>query len=368
MQEFGEVPDHKGLFSDGGCSDSDILAAMDAAIDDGVDILSISIGGSTQPFYDDNIVLGAYSVTERYFVTCSAGNSGPFIGSVGNAAPWILTVGASTLDRKIKATVKLGNREEFEGESAYHPRISNSTFFTLFDAGKNASDESETPYCKQGSLTSPAIRGKTFICLDGGDIPRVDKGKAVKDVGGVGMIIINQPDYGVTKVTYAHVLLAMDVSAADGMKFFAYMNSTTNPVATITETSHGILKPNIIGPGVNILAAWPTSVGDYKNTKSTFNIISGTSMSRPHLSGVAALLKSPHPDWSPASIRSAMMTTADTLNLANNPILDERLLPADIFAIGAGHVNPSRANDPGLIYDTPFEDYVPYFLWFELHK
>ncbi|KAJ8555690.1 hypothetical protein K7X08_013186 [Anisodus acutangulus] len=123
---------------------------MDAAIDDGVDILSISIGGSTQPFYDDNIVLGEYSVTER------------------------------------------------------------------------------------GSLTSPAIRGKTVLCLDGGDIPRVDKGKAVKDVGGVGTIIINQPDYGVTKVTYAHVLLAMDVSAADGMNFFAYMNSTTNPVATIT--------------------------------------------------------------------------------------------------------------------------------------
>ena len=84
-------------------------------------------------------------------------------------------------------------------------------------------------------------------------------------------------------------------------------------------------------------------------------------MSCPHLSGVAALLKSAHPDWSPAAIKSAIMTTADTLNLANSPILDERLLPADIFATGAGHVNPSRANDPGLVYDTPFEDYVPYF-------
>ncbi|XP_055821402.1 subtilisin-like protease 3 [Solanum dulcamara] len=83
-------------------------------------------------------------------------------------------------------------------------------------------------------------------------------------------------------------------------------------------------------------------------------------MSCSHLSGVAALLKSAHPDWSPAAIKSAMMTTADTLNLAKSPILDERLLPADIFAIGAGHVNPSKANDPGLIYDTPFEDYVPY--------
>ncbi|TMW82445.1 hypothetical protein EJD97_005931 [Solanum chilense] len=83
-------------------------------------------------------------------------------------------------------------------------------------------------------------------------------------------------------------------------------------------------------------------------------------MSCPHLSGVAALLKSTHPDWSPAAIKSAIMTTAYTLNLDSSPILDERLLPADIFAIGAGHVNPSSANDPGLVYDTPSEDYFPY--------
>jgi len=161
------------------------------------------------------------------------------------------------------------------------------------------------------------------------------------------------------------------------------MNSSSNPVALITfhgtvigdknapivasfssrgpsVASPGILKPDIIGPGVNVLAAWPTSVDDNKNTKSTFNIISGTSMSCPHLSGVAALLKSAHPDWSAAAIKSAIMTTTDTLNLANSPILDERLISADLFAIGAGHVNPSRASDPGLIYDTPFEDYVPY--------
>ncbi|CAN4127477.1 unnamed protein product [Withania somnifera] len=380
---FAHIAVYKVCNSDG-CADTDVLAAIDAAIDDGVDILSMSIGGSrTSPFHSNSIALGAYSATERgILVSCSGGNSGPFIGSVGNAAPWILTVGASTLDRKLKATVKLGNGEEFEGESAYKAKVSNSTFFTLFDVGKNASDEFETPYCRPGSL-SPAIRGKIVICLAGGGVPRIDKGQVVKDEGGVGMIVINQPSNGITKSADAHVLPAMDVSGRDGTKIFAYMNSTSNPVATITfqgtiigdknapivasfssrgpsEASPGILKPDIIGPGVNILAAWPTSVDDNKNTKSTFNIISGTSMSCPHLSGVAALLKSAHPDWSPAAIKSAMMTTADTLNLANSPILNERLLPADIFAIGAGHVNPSRANDPGLIYDTPFEDYVPY--------
>ncbi|KAL7123187.1 hypothetical protein ACP275_01G089500 [Erythranthe tilingii] len=83
-------------------------------------------------------------------------------------------------------------------------------------------------------------------------------------------------------------------------------------------------------------------------------------MSCPHLSGVAALIKSAHPDWSPAAIKSAIMTTADVVNLALNPIEDERFVPANIFATGSGHVNPSRANDPGLIYDIHPEDYFPY--------
>lgn len=111
---------------------------------------------------------------------------------------------------------------------------------------------------------------------------------------------------------------------------------------------------------MSILAAWPFSVDNATESKATFDIISGTSMSCPHLSGIAALLKSSHPDWSPAAIKSAIMTTAKVDNLAGSPILDQTLFAADLFAIGAGHVNPSKANDPGLIYDTQPEDYIPY--------
>nr|XP_016474647.1 PREDICTED: subtilisin-like protease SBT1.7 [Nicotiana tabacum] len=366
-----------------GCAYSEILAAMDAAIDDGVDILSLSLGGFSSPLHSDPIALGAYSATERgILVSCSAGNEGPYNSSTSNEAPWILTVGASTLDRKIKATVKLGNKKEFEGESSFHPKASSVTFFPLFDPAKNASDF-DSPYCGTGTLTDPAIRGKIVLCMSGGGYTRIGKGQAVKDAGGVGMIIYNGLEYGVTTLADAHVLPALDVTYSDGMKILDYMNSTEKPVARITfegtiigdrnapvvasfssrgpsTASPGILKPDIISPGVNVLAAWPTSVENKTNTKSTFNIISGTSMSCPHLSGVAALLKSAHLTWSPAAIKSAIMTTADTVNLANNPILDERLLTANIFAIGAGHVNPSRANNPGLIYDTPFDDYLPY--------
>ncbi|PHT39609.1 hypothetical protein CQW23_18463 [Capsicum baccatum] len=366
-----------------GCSDSDVLAAMDEAIDDGVDILSLSLGGFTSPFHNDPIALGAYSATERgILVSSSAGNSGPYNSSVANEAPWILTVGSSTLDRKFKATVQLGNKQEIEGESAFHPKELNSTFFPLYEPGKNEREFTEGSYCRDG-LEYTSNGGKIVLCQVGGGITRVGKGQVIKNSGGVGMIVINEEENGFTTSADAHVLPALDVTYANGMKILAYMNSTKEPVARITfqgtiigdknaptvasfssrgpsTASPGILKSDIIGPGVNILAAWPTSMENNAYTKSTFNIISGTSMSCPHLSGIATLLKSAHPTWSPAAIKSAIMTTGDTVNLANNPILDEMLLSANIFAVGAGHVNPSRANDPGLIYDTPFKSYLPY--------
>ncbi|CAN4075955.1 unnamed protein product [Withania somnifera] len=366
-----------------GCADSDVLAGMDAAIDDGVDILSLSLGGGSRSFYSDPIALGAYSAAKRgIFVSASAANNGPYDSTLSNEAPWILTVGASTVDRKLKATVTLGNQKVFEGESAFLPKDQNSAFFPLFDPSLNATDF-DSPYCGTGTLNDPEIKGKIVMCMEGGGYSRIEKGQAVKDAGGVGMILFTIADYGFTKFADGHVLPALYISYKDGMEILDYMNSTSKPVARIafqgtiigdkdapvvaafssrgpSLASPGILKPDIIGPGSNILAAWPTSVDNKTNTKSTFNIISGTSMSCPHLSGVAALLKSTHPTWSPAAIKSAIMTTANTVNLADNPILDERLLPANIFAIGAGHVNPSKANDPGLIYDIQFKDYLPY--------
>ncbi|KAI3453630.1 hypothetical protein Pfo_010293 [Paulownia fortunei] len=366
-----------------GCSESDILAAMDTAIEDGVDVLSISLGGSSKPFHDDNIALGAFSAMEKgIFVSSSAGNSGPFNFSLSNEAPWILTVGASTIDRKLVATAVLGNKQELSGESAYQPKDFPQTQLPLVYPGFNTSDFSAR-YCSPRSMNNTDVKGKIVLCHVGGGTTGIRKGQAVKDAGGAAMILINIERQGFTTSADAHVLPATNVNYEDGLKILAYINSTSTPTAGIvfkgtiigdknspvvasfssrgpSRASPGILKPDIIGPGVNILAAWPTSVENNTNTRNTFNVISGTSMSCPHLSGVAALLKSAHPDWSPAAIKSAIMTTADTVNLENKQIQDERLLPADIFATGAGHVNPARANNPGLIYDIEPRDYVPY--------
>lgn len=124
----------------------------------------------------------------------------------------------------------------------------------------------------------------------------------------------------------------------------------------------GILKPDIIGPGVDILGAFPPSISSYETRDESlkFLFMSGTSMSAPHLSGVAALLKKTHPDWSPAAIKSAIMTTAYITDRNGKRIRDERDLPADFYAIGAGHVNPQKAMDPGLVYDIKPTEYIPF--------
>ncbi|MCD7449303.1 hypothetical protein HAX54_051045 [Datura stramonium] len=359
------------------CLEFNVLAGLDAAIEDDVDVISISIGSADfPPLYDDNIAIGAYSAMMKgIFVSCSAGNRGPGSGSVINGAPWILTVGASTIDRKISVVAVLGNGEEYEGESAFQPTNFSRKLLPLVIG--NACE----------SLNAIDVKGKIVLCDTSGYSSRAVKGGVVKNAGGAAMILMNEEYRGSTTFSEYDVLPTTHVGYKDGQKIINYTKSTSTPVATISfkgtrirdkhaptvayfssrglfMQSQGILKPDIVGPGMNILAAWPTSVGTETSTSasssSTFNFLSGTSMSCPHLAGVAALLKSAHPDWSPAAIKSAIMTTADLVNLGNDPILDETLEPADLLTIGSGHVNPSRANDPGLIYDIQPDDYISY--------
>ncbi|KAE8717208.1 subtilisin-like protease SDD1-like [Hibiscus syriacus] len=100
------------------CSESAILAAMDAAVEDGVDVLSLSLGGGSVSFYMESIAVVAFTAIQKgIFVNCSAGNDGPSYGSLSNEAPWILKVGASTIDRSIATVAKLGNGLTFDGES-----------------------------------------------------------------------------------------------------------------------------------------------------------------------------------------------------------------------------------------------------------
>ncbi|GJN02093.1 hypothetical protein PR202_ga19413 [Eleusine coracana subsp. coracana] len=363
------------------CTGADILAGIDAAVGDGCDVISMSLGGDTEPFYRDPFAIGTFGAVEKgVFVSMAAGNDGPGLGTLTNDAPWMLTVAASTMDRLISAQVRLGNGLSFDGESVYQPNISTTITYPLVYAG--AGPKPDASFCGNGTLDGLDVKGKIVLCDRGNEISRLDKGAEVKRAGGFGMIMANEFTDGYSTLADAHVLPASHVSYAAGVAIKKYINSTSNPTAQIlfqgtilgtkpapamtsfssrgpSPQNPGILKPDITGPGVSVLAAFPFPVGAPQLFPGpTFNFMSGTSMSTPHLSGIAALIKSKHPDWSPAAIKSAIMTTADPTDKSGNLIVNEQYLAANFFATGAGHVNPDKAVDPGLVYDIAPAEYV----------
>ena len=127
----------------------------------------------------------------------------------------------------------------------------------------------------------------------------------------------------------------------------------------------GVLKPDILAPGVDVLAAFTPNrpfieIGNYMLV-TDYALASGTSMATPHVAGVAALLKAVHKEWSPAAIRSAIMTTAYTIDNTGSILKDESTgLPATPLDFGAGHIDANRAMDPGLVYDMDVQDYIEF--------
>jgi hypothetical protein len=116
-------------------------------------------------------------------------------------------------------------------------------------------------------------------------------------------------------------------------------------------TAPDILKPDVIAPGVDILAGQTPDVANGIRGEN-FQYLSGTSMAVPHVAGLAALVKQRHPDWSPAAIASAFVTTA-----RQDLLREDGVTQADPFDMGGGHVVPNRAIDPGLIYDAGAGDF-----------
>ncbi|CAM6088324.1 unnamed protein product [Calypogeia fissa] len=375
-----------------GCYDSDILAAFDDAVADGVDVISLSVGGGVVPYYLDPIAIGAFGAAKKgIFVSCSAGNDGPGPLTVTNVAPWITTVAASTVDRTFPAVVKLGNGASYEGISLYSgPGLGTELLPVIWagNASKEGVSSASSALCLDGTLDPAKVKGKIVLC-DRGINARVAKGGVCKAAGAVGFILRNLAVDGEGLIADAHVLPGTSVGATAGVFIVDYILHTSDPKALIvfggtvlgvkpapviaSFSSRGpnpetpqILKPDITGPGVNILAAWTGAEGptglEGDDRRVDFNIISGTSMSCPHISGVAALLKGAQPKWSPAAIKSAIMTSAYLYDNNEDVIKDEATGNVTTpFSYGAGHVNPEKALDPGLVYDLETSDYVDFF-------
>uniref|UniRef100_A0A7N0T4K2 Subtilisin-like protease SBT4.14 n=2 Tax=Kalanchoe fedtschenkoi TaxID=63787 RepID=A0A7N0T4K2_KALFE len=356
-----------------GCSDMDILAAFDAAIHDGVDLISISIGGAGADYSTDPIAIGSFHAMKKGILTvASAGNYGPGARSVSNHAPWIFTVAASGIDRDFRSNVSLGNGLTVEGVgiSAFEPTKKTYPLIHGADGAKNKDTKDSARFCMDDSLDPSKVNGKLVFC-------EMSNGRAdsiVKLAGGAGTIVESQEFVDAAQIFMTPGTM---VNYTTAEVIYNYIHSTKSPSAVIYKSkevkipapfvasfssrgpnpgSQNLLKPDIAAPGIDILAAYTplkSITGQDGDTQfSKYNLMSGTSMACPHVAGVAAYVKSFHPDWSPSMIKSAIITTATPMSKKVNKEAE--------FAYGSGQLNPSRAKNPGLVYEADQLSYIQF--------
>jgi subtilisin family serine protease len=351
-----------------GCTGPDLVAAIDQAIADGVDVINYSISGGTST--DDPVeqaFLSAYAA--GIVVSAAAGNDGPTPGTANHVSPWEITVGASTGPRQFATTVHLASGAasiDAAGVSVT-PGISSPTPVVSAGDVPGYGD----PLCAT-SLPSGSVSGKVVVCMRGGDTARVDKGLHVMQGGAAGMLLLNPVTEDVE--TDDHWLPAVHLDAPAGQQVLSFLAAHPGAVTATFPTGQpapsqadviaafssrgpagGFLKPDVAAPGVQILAAKsPQPVATFDGPPGElFQAIAGTSMAAPHVAGVAALLRAAHPAWTAGQIRSALMTSSVT-----DPVLQDGTTPATPFDMGAGRIRADVAARPTLTFDVSAQTYL----------
>jgi hypothetical protein len=373
-----QIVAYKALGSLGGFT-SDLAAAIDQAVYDGVDVINYSIGGGPGLLSGDAISF-LYANAAGVHVATSAGNSGPGDATIGGPAdlPWLTTVGASTQPRFYGGTVRLGDGREVLGSSvtleseADLPLVDAATIGNKYCLGKAALDDD----AKFATFEAGA-KGKMVLCWRGLS-GRSEKSLHVLEAGGKAMVLSNTNDVDNYFTDNFRVPTVM-VDSSEGEVIASYA-ATAGATASIVDTqkieeltsapsmavfssrgpnpsSPSIVKPDITAPGVQVLAgASPMPVGDDYEPGQLFQAIAGTSMSSPVMAGMFLRLDQQHPGWSPASVKSAVMTTA-----YQDVVDNDRVTPASPLDFGAGHVNaPLTAGSPSLVYNAGFGDFLAY--------
>lgn len=342
-----------------GCFSSDSTAAVEQAVLDGADVLNFSISGGTSPFSDpvELAFLDAYAA--GVFVSASAGNNGPTAGTANHLSPWVTTVAASTQSRSFTSTLTLrGGGESLSVSGA--SIMGGVGSFPVVPA-------TSVPGLDELCLTPAPARslvGKIVICGRGTN-GRVQKGYNVAQGGAEGMILTNPEVQDVG--TDNHFLPTVQLDAPQAEQMFAFLKKNKGAVGSFTAgvrtygrgdtmaafssrgPAGGFLKPDVTSTGVQVLAGnSPTPAAADAVPGTLFQAIAGTSMSAPHVTGAAALVKALHPTWTPGQIKSALATTAD-----QTVVKEDGVTKADPFDFGSGRVDMTAAGNPGLTFDAP---------------
>ncbi|KAK7388136.1 hypothetical protein VNO78_22942 [Psophocarpus tetragonolobus] len=423
MAPRARIAVYKALYRLFGGYVADVVAAIDQAVFDGVDILSLSVGPDSPPAATKTTFLNPFDATllgavkAGVFVAQAAGNGGPFPKTLVSYSPWITSVAAAIDDRRYKNHLVLGNGKTLAGIGLSPSTHLNETY-TLVAANDAVLDSSVMKYsptdCQRPELLNKnLIKGNILLCgysfnfvVGSASVKKVSE--TAKALGAVGFVLcvenvspgtkfdpvpVGLPGILITDVSYSKELIdyynittprdwtgrvkSFKGTGKIGDGLMPILHKSAPQVAVFSARGPNIkdfsfqeadlLKPDILAPGSLIWAAWcPNGTDEPNYVGEGFAMISGTSMAAPHIAGIAALIKQKHPHWSPAAIKSALMTTSTTLDRAGNPLLAQqtseseamRLVKATPFDYGSGHVDPTAALDPGLIFDAGYQDYL----------
>lgn len=372
------------------CSMADLQRAIEDAVADGVDIINYSVGDLEPSITDpDDLALLAASDAGVLGVV-AAGNGGPEPGSILSpaAAPWVLSVGASTrTGTRFDRAIRIDSPPKLAGNYAMREAIFTPTLketgeiegeLVVVDDEIAGVDDGEigTAYDGCEEIKNPDELDGKIAFMQRGLCNFEVKLKNAQDAGAIAAVVFNNEggliDMGGTRD--AVDIPAVMIGQSDGQRLLDELNrgetvdARLPPNLVIDRNEEGdllasqsargpniaapdVLKPDVVAPGVDILAGHTPDVANGIRGE-LFQYLTGTSMAVPHVVGLAALIKEAKPNWSPAAIRSALMTTA-----RQDIKLDDGVTATGPFDIGAGHVDPNKALDPGLIYEAGKADY-----------
>jgi subtilisin family serine protease len=375
------------------CTSSDLARAIDDAVADGSDIINYSIGSLETDLTAPEDIALLNAVDAGVLSIVAAGNDGPANFTLGTpgSAPWVVTVGASTQSgTRYEQAIEISspnfqNRLAPMVEGNFTLALSTSdpleADLVLVDDGQDVLgaggagsfyDACEEP------INASELAGSVALIERGGCTFQV-KLEQVEAAGAVGAVVFTTTGAPIEMngESGSVAIPAVMIGPADGSflvdaylagdepvvrleyGLLADIQESGNQMAAFSSRGPAIsdsdfLKPDLTAPGVNILAG---STPDLANgTKGQyFGYLSGTSMAAPMVAGIAALLKEAEPDWSPAAIKSALMTTA-----RDDVVAEDSAFLANPFDMGSGHINANEALTPGLVYESSYEDFRAY--------
>ncbi|EYU19074.1 hypothetical protein ABFS82_13G185400 [Erythranthe guttata] len=426
MAPRSHVAVYKALYKSFGGFAADVVAAIDQAAQDGVDIISLSITPNRRPpgiatFFNPIDMALLSAVKSGIFVVQAAGNTGPSPKSISSFSPWIFTVGAAAHDRVYSNSIVLGNNVTISGVGLA-PGTDKDGMYMLVSAIHALNDTSATndmyvSECQDSAnFNRDVVQGNLLICsysirfvlglstikqaLDtaqnlsaAGVVFYMDPYVIGFQLNPIPMripgIIIPSPEDSKVLLQYYNSTLVRDEDTKKIIKFggaacisggikanfshsapkvMYYSARGPDPEDNFLDDAD-ILKPNIVAPGNFIWAAWSSHGTDSVEFQGeNFAMMSGTSMAAPHIAGLAALIKQKFPFFTPSAIGSALSTTASLNDRNGGPIMAQRAYanpdlnqsPATPFDMGSGFVNATAALDPGLIFDSSYDDYMSF--------